>query len=94
MLGLSIQKLLLTLAMIYLAYRGIKLFNEAAAKIEAGRKAQARERAAAANRPPPPDRATELVECPRCGLYVPNGTYCRSLDDCAYRDRHAAKGAA
>ena len=32
-----------------------------------------------------PARATDLVECVRCGMFVPNGTICRSVEECRYR---------
>ena len=44
-------------------------------RLAAARPSRAR-RAQAAAAP----RATDLVECPRCGLFVPNGTICRSVE--------------
>lgn len=31
------------------------------------------------------DETTDLVACPRCGTYVPNGTICRSTEACRFR---------
>jgi hypothetical protein len=33
----------------------------------------------------PADGTTDLVACPRCGTYVPNGTICRSTAECRFR---------
>ena len=50
---------------------------------------QMQSRLAAANeRPTAPAaaaKATDLVECLRCGLFVPNGTICRSVEECQFR---------
>jgi hypothetical protein len=49
------------------------------------RLAAAERRDAAARPSPSGAKATDLVECPRCGLLVPNGTICRSVEECRFR---------
>ena len=50
---------------------------------------QARLAAASAAGGAPPgvgrSKATDLVECVRCGMFVPNGTICRSVEECSFR---------
>ena len=30
-------------------------------------------------------KTLDLVECPKCGAYVPNGTICKSVAECTHR---------
>ncbi|MDX6749125.1 hypothetical protein SH611_04835 [Geminicoccaceae bacterium 1502E] len=92
MLGLSLSKILLVVMVIVLVWRGKRLLTMLRDKmVEA-------ERHRTPQKPPEPERqrrpagpdATTLVECPRCGLYVPNGTICRSKEECRYRDHTPA----
>jgi hypothetical protein len=78
MFTLSFSKILLTVLVIVAVWRGWRLYQ------------QVQSRLAAANQPPrqrPAGRsqATELVECPRCGTFVPNGTICPSREQCQFR---------
>lgn len=78
MFSLSFSKLLLTVLVIVAVWRGFRLFQQWQARIAAANEPPlGRPRAAA--------KATDLVECPRCGLFVPNGTVCRSRAECRYR---------
>jgi hypothetical protein len=79
MFTLSFGKILLTVLVIVAAWRGYRLFQQMQARIAA---ADQRAHAAKAGRPA---KSTDLVECPRCGLFVPNGTVCRSVAECQFR---------
>lgn len=98
MLGLSIGKLLILVLVVLAAWRGMRIISDIRVRAQA---LDARRRAAAAQRaspsgaqawPPGRDAAfeaaratTDLVACPRCGTYVPNGTICRSTEECRFR---------
>jgi membrane protease subunit (stomatin/prohibitin family) len=77
MFTLSFSKILMTVVIAVLAWRGWRMYQAMQARLAA-----ANERAAQ-NKPAP--RATDLVECVRCGMFVPNGTICRSAQECQYR---------
>ena len=78
MLGLSFSKLLLLVLVVVVAWRGLRLMNRIQKHLD--------ERQRTPSAPPRTDpRATDLVECPRCGLFVPNGTICRSVEECRFR---------
>ena len=77
MITLSFSKILLTVLVIVLVWRGYRIYQQMQARLAA-----TQERAA---RPAPTPRATDLVECPRCGMFVPNGTICRSIEHCQFR---------
>ena len=77
MFTLSFSKILMTVLIAVVAWRGWRMYQSMQAKLAA-----ASERAAQ-NRPT--SRATDLVECVRCGMFVPNGTVCRSLEECRFR---------
>ena len=76
MFTLSFGKILVVALVVVVAWRGYRLLQQVQARIAA-----ANERTATR----PPGRATDLVECPRCGTFVPNGTICRSVEECRYR---------
>jgi hypothetical protein len=78
MFTLSFGKILVVILVIVAAWRGYRLLQQIQARLDAG---SARRPAAG----PTPSRATDLVECPRCGLLVPNGTTCRSVKECRFR---------
>lgn len=82
MLGISFSKLLLIALVVVLAWRGLRILNQVQSRLAQRDAAPAGGRRAA---PAAPPRATDLVECPRCGTFVPNGTYCPSLERCRYR---------
>jgi hypothetical protein len=79
MLGLSFGKILLIVLVIVVAWRGLRIYHQLQARL-ADREAS---RAPSGGRSAP--RATDLVECPRCGTFVPNGTFCPSVEQCRYR---------
>ena len=79
MFELSFSKILLTALVMLAVWRGYRLYQQLQGRLAA---AQANQRAATH---PGPGRATDLVECPRCGLFVPNGTICRSVEECQFR---------
>lgn len=76
MFTISFSKLLMTVLVIVIAWRGYRLYLQVQSKLA---EANARPRP-----PAPGPRATDLVECPRCGLFVPNGTTCRSTEQCQF----------
>ena len=78
MFTLSFGKILVVILVVVAAWRGYRLLQQVQARLAA-----ANERQPAAG--PEPSRATDLVECPRCGLLVPNGTTCRSVEECRFR---------
>jgi hypothetical protein len=78
MLGLSFGKILLIVLVIVVAWRGLRIYHQLQARLAD------REAAREPSRRPTP-RATDLVECPRCGMFVPNGTFCPSTEQCRYR---------
>jgi hypothetical protein len=84
MFTLSFSKILLTILVIVVVWRGLRLVQQYQSRLAASGSrpagASGQRRAAA---PTPP--ATDLVECPRCGTFVPNGTFCRSSEECRYR---------
>ena len=79
MFELSFSKILLTALVVLAVWRGWRLYQQFQERLAA----TARQQAAA--RPGAPPRATDLVECVRCGLFVPNGTICRSVEECRFR---------
>jgi hypothetical protein len=85
MFTLSVGKILLIVLVAVVAWRGLRLWNEVQARLaqrSGPPPAAPGARTAAAS-----SRATELVECPRCGIFVPNGTICRSVEECRFRRR-------
>jgi hypothetical protein len=78
MFTLSLSKILLTVLVIVAAWRGYRLLQQFQSRLDA-----ANARPSAPHRPTP--KATDLVECPRCGMFVPNGTICRSREECQFR---------
>ena len=77
MLTLSFSKILMTVLVIVVVWRGYRMYLQLQSRL-----------AATSARPTPPaavPKATDLVECPRCGLFVPNGTICRSVEQCQFR---------
>lgn len=77
MFSLSFGKILITVLVVVLAWRGYRIYQQMQARVTA-----ANERAA---RPAPAAKSTDLVECVRCGMFVPNGTICRSVEQCQFR---------
>ena len=75
---MSFSKILLTALVILAAWRGYRLYQQLQERLAAARQQTA-------PRPGSSTRATDLVECPRCGLFVPNGTICRSVQECQFR---------
>ena len=78
MFGLSVTKILLIVLVAIIAWRGLRILRQVQERLEAG---GSRPAARTGGTP----KATDLVECPRCGLLVPNGTVCRSVEECRYR---------
>ncbi len=87
MLGLSLNKILLIVLVAFLVWRGLRVYQQVQARLTAVERGQsAAPRPAAAARGTAPARgATDLVACPRCGALVPNGTVCRSGEECRFR---------
>ena len=80
MFTLCFSKIVVTLLVIVAVWRGYRLLQGLQSRAGA-----ANARSASANRQPPRAQTTDLVECPRCGTFVPNGTICRSVQECQYR---------
>ncbi len=86
MLGLSLNKILLIVLVAFLVWRGLRVYQQVQARLAAVERGQAAApRPAAAARAAPARGATDLVACPRCGAFVPNGTICRSVEECRFR---------
>lgn len=84
MLTLSFSKILLIILVVVAVWRGMRLYHQFQARLaNAGHRpaAPSGARRSAAATP----QATDLVECPRCGTFVPNGTFCPSREECRYR---------
>ena len=79
MFTLSFSKILVTVLVVVVAWRGYRMYQQMQSRLAA-----ASERGGAA---PAVGRAkaTDLVECVRCGMFVPNGTICRSGEECRFR---------
>ncbi len=80
MLGLSLSKILLIVIVAVIAWRGLRIYHQLQARVAAQRPASG-----TASRRAAEPKATDLVECPRCGTFVPNGTICRSVEECRFR---------
>jgi hypothetical protein len=78
MFTLSFGKILVVVLVVVAAWRGYRLLQQVQARLAA-----TDERRPAAG--PARSQATDLVECARCGLLVPNGTTCRSVRECQFR---------
>ncbi len=94
MLGLSLSKVLFTIAIVvgvWKAFGWAKYFKEKLADDEDApvqkRASTEKVKAEPPKRPPEPPakRSVELVACPICGDYVANGTFCGSKEACKYR---------
>jgi len=98
MLGLSLTQIIFTVVVFVAVWRGFRMVEQWRDRIAdppARRPAKRRSKPEAppADAPPGessrvqrPDGSTvDLVPCPRCGAYVPNGTICRSIEECVYK---------
>ena len=79
MFTISISKLLMTALVAVIAWRGWRIYQQMQARLAAASERVARPRQSAAA------KATDLVECVRCGMFVPDGTMCRSVEECSFR---------
>lgn len=82
MLGLSLSKIIFTILVIVAVWRAWKWLAPLLARMQAPDRPEAPARAAE-RRPGP--RPLDLVECPHCGTFVPQGTACRSREACTVR---------
>ncbi|MFO1050339.1 MAG: hypothetical protein U1E52_20875 [Geminicoccaceae bacterium] len=85
MFTISISKLLLTVLVGAVAWRGWRIYQQVQERVAAASQQAARARTAAGAQAAAAPRATDLVECVRCGMFVPNGTVCRSTEECRFR---------
>lgn len=85
MLGLSFSKLLLIGVVVWFAWRGLRIMGQMQRKLDEHQARQGQGQKPQQPRPQARVRATDLVECPRCGTYVPNGTICPSVEQCQFR---------
>jgi hypothetical protein len=84
MFTLSIGKIIVIVLVVVALWRGMQLLTALKNRIsEDSRRPLGGGEGAASPRP----KATELVECPKCGVFVPNGTFCPSKEECRYRPR-------
>lgn len=82
MLSLSFGKIVLVILVIVAVWRGMRLLGIVREKLAA----EGRNRPASRDRQgSPPPRSTELFECPKCGVFVPNGTFCPSKEQCRFK---------
>lgn len=82
MFTLSFGKILVVLLVIVAAWKGLRMLTALQKKLE---QAQQRPPAPPTGRSGPVAEATDLVPCPRCGTYVPNGTWCPSVEECRFK---------
>jgi hypothetical protein len=86
MFGLSLSKIVFTILVIVAVWRAWRLIGPLIARLQT----------AAAPAPPPPRKpppagrreakaSVDLVECPKCGTFVPAGTWCPSKEACTLR---------
>lgn len=79
MFTLSFGKILVVVLAVVAAWKGVRLLTVLQRKLEEGQRPPP---AAPGRREPEP---TDLVACPRCGTFVPNGTWCPSVEECRIR---------
>ena len=95
MFGLSLSKILFTVGIVIVVWRGWKLMEYFRDKIgdepeeKPARRKQARKpgwshrfKGQPAEQPPPDSPAMDLVPCPHCGAYVANGEFCTDPKTC------------
>ncbi|HMR33395.1 MAG TPA: hypothetical protein PKA13_22475 [Geminicoccaceae bacterium] len=73
MLGLSLGKILLIVAVIFAVWRAWRVLGPMMARMQQPAPPRAPERPPG---PRPDGRALELVACPRCGTFIPAGSAC------------------
>ncbi len=81
MFTMSFSKILLTVLVVVVAWRGYRMLQQVQERLAAANQRPAAPASASASSV----KATDLVECVRCGLFVPNGTICRSREECRFR---------
>lgn len=82
MLGLSLSKILFTVLVIVAVWKGWRVMTAIRDKISDPTDYV---KAPPPKRPRHPKSAETLYECPHCGTYVPNGTICRSKEECVLK---------
>lgn len=80
MFTLSFGKILVVILVIVAAWKGLRLLGALQKKLEQAQRQP----------PAPPSgggtvETTDLVQCPRCGTWVPNGAWCPSVEECRIR---------
>ena len=85
MLTLSIGKLLILAAVIVAVWRGARMLKSIQAGVDRLAKSQQKPEPPRREAVTPPARDVDLVPCPHCGDYVPNGTYCQDAAHCRMR---------
>lgn len=75
MLGFSITKLLFTLGIVVAVWRGFKMLENFRNRVDAEAKAAERAPKKTAKRD-----EVEMIECPRCGTFLPKGQFCTCGD--------------
>jgi ribosomal protein L32 len=82
MLGLSLSKIIFTVLVIVAVWKGWRLMETLRDKIS---DPEDYVKAPKPRRSKAPKAAETLYECPHCHTYVPNGTICRSKEQCVLR---------
>lgn len=87
MFGLSLSKILFTVLLIVAVWRAYKMVGPLLARLQqANAPEPARPKPPPAGAPGPRAKAAvDLVECPKCGTFVPAGTWCPSKEACTLR---------
>ncbi len=93
MLGLSFSHILVVILVIIVLWRGQKLLKSIRGHLNEPPAPRAAARPKAKATRARPAQPTDLVECPRCGTYVPNGTICRSVEECVLKPKERARPA-
>ena len=83
MFGITISKLLLIVLVVVAVWKGARILLQLQKRMEEINKNVAARQNSEAKAPKQP--TTDLVACQRCGTYVPNGTWCPSVEQCKYR---------
>ena len=89
-----LYKIVFTIGVIVAVWKGFKLFETFRTKLSdeaddpAAQPRRKNRRTEGPAEPARPKAKTlDLIECPKCGAYVPNGTICPSIEDCTHKGR-------
>ncbi|MCB9945033.1 MAG: hypothetical protein H6851_15615 [Geminicoccaceae bacterium] len=84
-----IYKIAFTIGIIIAVWKGFKLFETLRTHIADDPPRSTPRKPARGGQPRSASRQSartvELVKCPKCGAYVPNGTICTSVEECTHK---------